>query len=334
MPVLVGSARIDENGNANGGIAGDQRQMQEPDYSGEVSMQEWYLHPQGWVLLRAKDEVARKRIAEDMRWACDNPHIGYNQTYNYTLYQMAKPVGFNCRMVYTDCETDCARLVRVCVLYAGIDCLDFYTGNEASALMATGQFEKFTDPKYTESSNYLLEGDILVTKTKGHTVVVLSDGEKAEHEEEPVEEVEGVIADFQRWLNRYYPSFVKEGTGGDLLEVDNIYGKLTRAASLTVWKYMANKYYDSNLTIGNTNFFESCLDVAQKINYDELKTHPTLAVLLEGQLAGKGFYNWSIDGASVENNRVLRKALYSFNLTYELNPVEELTASTWYWLYN
>src|SRR5699024_7789514 len=67
-------------------------------------------------------------------------------------------------------------LVRVCCAYAGIMTDDFYTATEATVLMRTGEFIKLTDSKYTKSENYLGAGDILVTKTKGHTVVVLSNG--------------------------------------------------------------------------------------------------------------------------------------------------------------
>jgi len=48
MSVKLGSARIDENGQAHGGAAGDQ-------IGKEVSTQSWYAHSKGWVLLRAKD---------------------------------------------------------------------------------------------------------------------------------------------------------------------------------------------------------------------------------------------------------------------------------------
>lgn len=330
MAVMIGSARIDENGDISGGRAGDQLQGGTPDYYGEVSMENWYRHNKGWVVLRAKDRDKRKRIAQDMRWACDNPHIGYNQDYNYTLYQVSKPVGFDCKMVFTDCTTDCARLVRVCVLYSGINCGDFYTGNEAETLMATGQFEKLTDPKYTESSDYLVEGDILVTRTKGHTVVVLSDGAKA-HEAEAGEEVEGTVAEFQRWLNHYYPDLVKKGTCGFLLDVDNSFGPLTRAASVTVWKYMANKYYDAELTIGNINFFEVCLRVAGKIGLEALKAHPTLTVLLQGDLAGKGYYDGMINGAVISDK--LLQSLSKYNKDCGIDS-SALTDFTWYYLYN
>ncbi len=169
MAVIIGSARHDENGKYSGGKAGDQT-------GEEVSKQEWYLHSKGWVCIRAKDAAVREKIAQNMEYACANNHIGYDQGQNYTLFDVAGTVGWDCSKVTKDCETDCARLVRVCVWYAGIHCGDFYTGDEVDTLKATGKFEILKDIKYTTTSNNLLRGDILVTKTKGHTVVVLSDG--------------------------------------------------------------------------------------------------------------------------------------------------------------
>lgn len=163
--VIIGSARIDENGHASGGQAGDQN-------GEEVSTQKYYLHEKGWNVLRAKEQQVREAIARDMEWACANNNIGYDQSQNQTLYQTAKPVGFNCSLVGTPCETDCARLVRVCVLYAGVKVSDFYTGSEKEALLATGAFEQV----YPSMPDGLMRGDILVTKTKGHTVVVLTNG--------------------------------------------------------------------------------------------------------------------------------------------------------------
>lgn len=178
MAVKIGSARSDEWGGIYGGNAGDQKQKTTPDYNGEVSMQNWYLHSKGWRVFRCKDPEKAEKIAWDMIAACDNPLIGYDQEQDQTLYQVSKPLGFNCAKVATPCETDCARLVRVCVLYAGINVDDFYTGSEAEMLMRTGQFRELTDTKYTTGSEYLQRGDILVTKTQGHTVVVLNDGSK------------------------------------------------------------------------------------------------------------------------------------------------------------
>ena len=175
MAVKIGSARIDENGKAHGGAAGDQTGK-------EVSTQSWYAHDKKWVLLRAKSAEAREKIAACMQWACDNKHVGYDQYQRDTLYNEAKQYGFDVSKVTKDVETDCSALVRVCVNYAGIPVGTFRTTNEPSVLMATGAFDKFTDDAHCKQSANLLRGDILCTSVQGHTVVVLSDGSNAAKE--------------------------------------------------------------------------------------------------------------------------------------------------------
>ena len=171
MAVLIGSARIDENGRAHGGKAGDQTGK-------EVSTQSWYKHSKGWVVLRAKDPIKAAKIAQAMRAACVNDNIGYDQYQNQTLWNAVKNKGYDPAKATVKCETDCARLVRVCCAYAGIMAKDFYTATEVAYLMDTGEFVKFTSSKYTSQDDYLGAGDILVTKTKGHTAVVLTNGDR------------------------------------------------------------------------------------------------------------------------------------------------------------
>lgn len=172
MSVRVGSARSNENGGINGGAAGDQTGR-------EVSTQAWHLHSKGWVVLRAKDATVREKIAHNMESICANDNIGYCQDHRATLTSAAKAYGYDASKVTQKVEVDCSEAVRNCALYAGITVGSFSTATEASALMATGAFDKLTDSKYCNSSDYLLRGDILVTKTKGHTVVALDNGAKA-----------------------------------------------------------------------------------------------------------------------------------------------------------
>lgn len=181
--VYIGSASIDENGKASGGKAGNQNGK-------ELRKQAWYKHAKGWRVFRAITPDDGKLIADDMRLAIANKHIGYDQSQRNTLYTAASKVGFNCAAVEVDCETDCSALVRVCCAYAGITLpSSFRTVNEPSALLATGRFVEMKGTKYTDQSAYLREGDILCTKTSGHTVVVLNDGDKAEETPEPDEPV-------------------------------------------------------------------------------------------------------------------------------------------------
>ena len=182
MAVKVGSARIDENGKAHGGQAGDQTGK-------EVSTQNWYLHSKGWRVFRAKNPSVAEKIAQCMERACKNSKIGYDQYQRNTLYKVAEPLGFDTAKVTTACETDCSALVRVCCAFAGVVGLPegFRTGNMPSNLNKTGAFTELTGSKYQSQSTYLGRGDILVTKTSGHTVVVLSNGSKYEGTIRPVE---------------------------------------------------------------------------------------------------------------------------------------------------
>lgn len=161
--VIVGSARQDERGKISGGKAGDST-------GGEVATQDYYLHSKGWYVLRARDSQVAKKIGKCMSDACNNNCIGYNQAKRLSLYNAVKGNGFKCDKtnLKTKVETDCSALVRVCCAYAGVKLGDFTTANLKSVLLNSG---KFTEVKLIKSD--LRVGDILVTKTKGHTVIVV-----------------------------------------------------------------------------------------------------------------------------------------------------------------
>ena len=159
--VLIGSARIDEHGNASGGKAGDQKQKaNNPDLVGEVSVQNYYLHKQGWRVLRPNRNA--HELAFAMLRACNNPNIGYDQNQRLGVVQHGTDTN-----VATEC--DCSSLVRQCVKEAtGVDVGNFTTINEAQTLIKSGLFREVVLDK-----NTLQEGDVLVTKTKGHTAIVV-----------------------------------------------------------------------------------------------------------------------------------------------------------------
>lgn len=166
MAILIGSARSDERGKLTGGAAGDQKQVSSTnDKVGEVSMQNFYVHSKGWYLLRPKDAAIADKIANNMKAACNNANIGYDQGNRLGIITY----GIHTK---TKTECDCSSLVRECIKEAsGKDPGNFTTANEASVLEASGLFKKRT--AYT-ATTVLYTGDILVTKTKGHTAVVVS----------------------------------------------------------------------------------------------------------------------------------------------------------------
>ena len=162
---LIGSARHNEYGSYATGKPGDQTGT-------EVEYQKYYTHDKGWVTLRCIDEAKAEMIAQNMEWACANDCVGYSQNDNQSLWKEASKIKFDISKLVKPVNTDCARLVRVCIAYAGINIADFYTGTLKQVLIDSGWFKevKGTLP------NCLKRGDILVTKTKGHTVIALTDG--------------------------------------------------------------------------------------------------------------------------------------------------------------
>lgn len=182
MAVRIGSARIDENGKAMGGKAGDQT-------GSEVSTQEWYKQTakKTWRVFRPINPDVAEKAAWAMQAACDNPNIGYDQAERLSLYNAVRLVGFNPALAKSPVETDCSALVRVCLAYAGITLPNFLTSNEPEALLNSGAFREMIGKEYTESSNYLKRGDVLVTKVQGHTVIVLTDGPYCEEAEPKTE---------------------------------------------------------------------------------------------------------------------------------------------------
>jgi peptidoglycan hydrolase-like protein with peptidoglycan-binding domain len=219
---IIGSARIDERGKATGGKAGDQKQKTSPDYKGEVSMQNFYVSSKGWYILRAKNPDIAANIALAMTIACNNPNIGYNQARRLDIIK----AGTHATQP-TSC--DCSSLVRQCVRESGIEVGNFTTANEAAVLVATGRFTKLT----YKSGTALYLGDILVTKTKGHTVIVTSGATRNPNSVAVPTVKMGTKSENAKLLQHNLNQC------GATLEEDGIFGKLSTAA-LVRWQH-ANK---------------------------------------------------------------------------------------------
>ena len=171
MSLQIGHASIDENNRIQGGSAGDQTGR-------EVCIRSYYVHSKGWYVLRPKSADIANKIAEAMKEACKNNNVGYDQNNRLGVivklrsYKTLGKIG-----VKTEC--DCSSLVRACCIQAGFDPGNFTTGNEPSVLEKSGYFET---RKAVTSSTVLYNGDVLVTKTKGHTVIVVDGNPREELE--------------------------------------------------------------------------------------------------------------------------------------------------------
>ena len=156
MTYYIGSARIDERGKTHGGKNGDQTGL-------EVCTQKMYNSAKGWIGYRAKNPKVAVAIKNAMLTACANPNNGYNQYRRYDIVRNGVDT-----TIPGGC--DCASTVRACIIKAtGKDIGDFTTASEHAALKNSGLFTCLGT--VTTLSN-LNEGDILVTKRKGHTAVV------------------------------------------------------------------------------------------------------------------------------------------------------------------
>lgn len=232
MALIIGSARHDENGRYSYGRNGDQDGT-------EVSTQTYYVHPKGWRLIRAKDADIAEKLAQAMLDACNNNHIGYDQNDRYIINKVKKYGSL--AKITEDCDTDCCDLVRACVYQAsGKDCGDCYTATEAAALQKLGIFEPTVD---VTTGTVLYNGDILVTKTKGHTVIVVS-GRPRSEQSKPDTKL-GWIQSGNNWYYRLSSGVNAHGWN----KIKNADGKTrwyyfdTMGKMLKGWQTVAGKKY-------------------------------------------------------------------------------------------
>lgn len=162
--LYIGHASKDENNKYIGGKAGDQTGK-------EVCKRTYYRDSRGWYALRPKSVSHADAIAEAMQQATENPNIGYDQGERLDIMTALKKYG-SLAKIAEPVECDCSSLVRACIYQAtGIDVGNFTTANEISFLDKSGLFESKFD---VSSPSLLYDGDILVTKAKGHTAAVVS----------------------------------------------------------------------------------------------------------------------------------------------------------------
>ena len=170
MSILIGSARHDENGKLIGGKVGDQLQTSVGDLTGECSMQEFYIHSKLWNVLRPVSKKLADDLAFAMATACNNANIGYSQgCQRKTVDDITSLEKIN---------VDCSKLVRDCIYYASkVDVGNFNTASEVAVLEKSGLFEThFAFKSLTKTPIY--NGDVLVTQTKGHTIIVVAGAER------------------------------------------------------------------------------------------------------------------------------------------------------------
>lgn len=233
MALTIGHASIDENGKAIGGAVGDQSGR-------EVCTRSYYLHSKGWYLLRPKSVTHANKIAEAMLRACKNNNIGYDQGNRTGIIKYGTGT-----TVKTEC--DCSSLVRQCVIEGtGMDSGNFTTANEVKMLQSTGMFAPTVS---VTSSTVLYNGDILVTKTKGHTVIVVAGNPRKEAAPSNTYTQEQFIREVQNILGAKIDGIGGPETLSKTITVSTIWNR-KHAVVRPIQKYLNSIGYDCGTVDG------------------------------------------------------------------------------------
>ena len=181
---MLSNCGHDERSKYSGGSAGDQT-------GNEYQVKSWYNRPWNHVLRPATTQIG-DTLAEIARAAAENNNIGYDQSQRLTYYNALRNADWDPSAITVKCETDCSASTAANVIATGhvlgISSLEdvspsLYSGNIRSALVRAG-FTDLTASKYTDSSAYLLPGDVLLYE--GHHVAInLSVGKYAKDETYP-----------------------------------------------------------------------------------------------------------------------------------------------------
>ena len=228
MALIIGHASQDERAKFSGGKAGDQTGK-------EVCTRSYYMHTKGWYALRPKSVAHANAIAKAMKQATNNPNIGYDQSGRLGIMSALKKYG-SLERIAIKTECDCSSLIRACIYQAtGVDVGNFNTGNEATVLVNSGLFQKKIS---VTSSTTLYNGDVLVTKTKAHTVAVVS-GRARSSTTTTTSRID-TVKEVQNWAN-------KNNNSG--LSVDGGYGDKTKKALVKILQKELNQTYGAKLSV-------------------------------------------------------------------------------------
>jgi len=138
----------------------------------DLKVENYHRHDDGWYALRPKNILTARKLAQAMMSAVDNENIiGVDIECNELQAEIAKIGYSDIANIATPCKTGSAALARACCWVSGIRVPAFSMSEELDFLLGTFQFSKIAEP-WAEKD--LRMGDILVTKTKRHTAIVVS----------------------------------------------------------------------------------------------------------------------------------------------------------------
>lgn len=147
-------------------------------FSGELEIVPWVG---GWDCVfrcqrKDKSLLLAKRAIETVK----NPAIGYsqcNEEYPRTgFYDELKKVNWEPSEITELCNADCSSGMAAWINSVGISISpNMWTGNEQELIEKTGMFLTLNDSLFTDDSDFLCPGDILLRE--GHTAMIIDYGD-------------------------------------------------------------------------------------------------------------------------------------------------------------
>ena len=116
----------------------------------------------------------------------------------------------------------------------------------------------------------------------------------------------------------------------EILDVDDSFGKKSRAAAVCVWKDLCNRKYKTKLDPSNSNFLSSCKKAAKKVVIKK-GASGTFVYLVEFILSARGYYFGSMDAIFGSG---LKASVKSFQKEKGLTADGVIGPNTWYKLFN
>lgn len=181
--VRIAQFNISENGTIFG-ERGDQLKVPGSYETADTFAGELEIRPYSgsWdVVFRPIDRSAASLLARNAEATVRNPMVGYSQnpagkpTERMSFYQALKSAGWDPAKIKTPVNADCSSGMAAWLCSVGIWVdPNMTTATERHILEQTDEFLILTDHIFTESSDYLMPGDVLLRQ--GHTALAIDYG--------------------------------------------------------------------------------------------------------------------------------------------------------------
>lgn len=193
-----------------------------------ITVEDW--NNQTWLsVCRCKDVNKAEKIATVAEDGFANKNIKFSEVPTVSLFQAALDKQFDLKEIKKEVETDKAGFLVVCLNAADVAVfVDMTLSSAKDLLIKTGEFFCFTGDDYTQISDFLRRGDILLGSKSG--AIVLSNGVKSSElgivkNPLPKEDNNALVGKGMGTVRTYAKSTIYSGPGKEYVELAEVKGK-------------------------------------------------------------------------------------------------------------